>query len=94
MPISRESAEDLAVRILVWLTEDNARIGAFMGWSGETPDGLRARLSDPDLLLAILDFVLMDEAMLIEACQSLEIKPETPLQARAALPGGAAYHWT
>lgn len=92
--MTRDAAEALAARLLAWLAEDHARIGAFMAWSGDSPAGLRARVSDPEFLLAVLEFVLMDEALLLEACRSLDILPETPMRARASLPGGAEYHWT
>lgn len=92
--MTREGAETLAARVLAWLAEDHARIGGFLDWSGESPASLRARLDDPGLLLAVLDYLLLDEALLIEACAALDLPPETPMRAKAALPGGADFHWT
>lgn len=92
--MQRESAELFAARALAWLAEDHARIGAFLGWSGESPDSLRGRLRDPGLLLAVIDFLMTDEALLIEACAALDVPPETPGRARAALLGGDEVHWT
>lgn len=94
MSLSQSAAESLALQVFAWLAEDNARIGAFLGWSGESPASLRDRLQDTSFLLAVIEFLMLDEAMLMEACQSLEISPEIPMQARAALPGGADMHWT
>jgi len=94
MTLSRDAAEAFAIQVVSWLAEDNARIGSFLAWSGESPDSLRARLADPGLLLAVIEFLMLDEAMLLDACQSLDVSPETPMQARAALPGGADVHWT
>ncbi|GAB4264300.1 MAG: DUF3572 domain-containing protein [Pararhodobacter sp.] len=94
MTMTRDSAEAFAAQVLGWLAEDNGRIGAFLGWSGESPASLRTRLSDPGLLLAVIEFLMLDEAMLLEACAALEVRPETPMQARAALPGGETVHWT
>lgn len=92
--MSQEAAEAFAASVLAWLAEDHARIGAFLGWSGESPANLRVRLSDPGLLLAVIDFLMADEALLLDACAALEVSPETPGRARAALPGGADMHWT
>lgn len=94
MPLSRDAAEAFAAQALAWLTEEPARLGAFLGWSGLAPADLRGRLHDPGLLLAVIDFLLLDEAQLIEACRALDYAPTIPLQARAALPGGDEYHWT
>ncbi|MCB1360930.1 MAG: DUF3572 domain-containing protein [Rhodobacter sp.] len=94
MSLTRATAETFAARVLAWLAEDHARIGGFLAWSGESPDSLRARLADPGLLLAVVDYLLLDESMLLDACSDLAVPPETPMQARAALPGGAEYHWT
>lgn len=94
MTMSRAAAEDLAVRVLAWLAQDAGRLGAFLAWSGESPAGLRARLKDPGLWLAVLDFLLLNEAQLLVACADLDVPPQTPLQARAALPGGEDVHWT
>jgi len=94
MSMTSTAAEEFAVQVLAWLAQDHARIGAFLGWSGESPDGLRIRLGDPALLLAIIEFLMLDDSMLLDACQDLEVPPETPMQARAALPGGADVHWT
>jgi hypothetical protein len=37
---------------------------------------------------------MSDEALLLECCSALDLPPETPEQARSALPGGAQVHWT
>ena len=92
--MQRDNAELFAARVLAWLAEDHARIAAFFGWSGESPASLGARIRDPGLLLAVIEFLRTDEALLIEACAALDVAPETPGLARAALPGGADYHWT
>jgi len=97
MAMTRARAELLAVQVLGWLAEDHARIAAFLAASGTAPDSLRARAQDPEdpsFLLALIEFVMADEAMLLDCCAALEIAPEMPGAARAALPGGAQVHWT
>lgn len=92
--MTRDAAEVFAARALAWLSEDHGRIGAFLGWTGMDAGALRAGIGDPGLLLAVTDFLLLDEAMLVAACRDLEVSPLTPMQARHALPGGEDYHWT
>lgn len=94
MALSQDAAEEFAVRVLAWLTQDSDRISTFLAWSGETPAGLRRRLEDPGLWLAVTEFLLLDEPRLLAACSELGVAPDTPLRARAALPGGADIHWT
>lgn len=90
----QESAQTLALQVLGWLATDEERIGAFMASGGLDPDSLRAQATDPMLHAALLDFLLADEAMLLEFCAEAEVRPEFPMQARAALPGGDAPFWT
>ncbi|MCW1932553.1 DUF3572 domain-containing protein [Pararhodobacter zhoushanensis] len=92
--MTRQTAETFAAQVLAWLADDNARITGFLSWSGESPSTLAARLTDPGFLLAVIEFLMTDEALLIDACAALGYPPETPLQARSALPGGADFHWT
>lgn len=94
MAMTRQSAETFAAQVLAWLADDNARITGFLSWSGESPSTLAGRLTDPGFLLAVIEFLMTDEALLIDACAALGYPPETPLQARSALPGGADFHWT
>ena len=94
MTISRSAAEEFSARVLGWLAQDPDRIGSFLAWSGESPSGLRDRLADPGFWLAVLDFLMLDEAQLLAACADLGVPPQTPMQSRAALPGGNDVHWT
>lgn len=94
MSRDRLSAEAFAARVLAWLAEDAARIDIFLAWSGETPDSLGQRVNDPAILLATLDFLVLDEAMLMAACRDLGEDFTRPMQARAQIPGGDAPHWT
>ena len=92
--MSRGAAEDFAARVLGWLAADADRTRPETARSGESPAGLRRRLADPGLWLAILEFLLLDEDLLLAACADLGVSPLTPAQARAALPGGNDVHWT
>lgn len=94
MTMTRPAAELVAARMLDWLAQDPARIGAFLTASGTDPASLRSRAQDPVFLLAVIDFLMSDEALLLDCCAALDLPPETPALALAALPGGAQVHWT
>ena len=88
------AAEEVALRLLGWLSEEPERLGPFLAATGSGPDELRAAAADPAFLGFVLDHLLSDEERLLEACAGAGIRPEDPMRARAALPGGDAPHWT
>jgi hypothetical protein len=92
--MNRVQAEAFAAEILGWLAEDNARIVAFLATSGMTPAELWRAAGESGFLLAVIDFVMTDEALLLECCHALDVPATTPGAARAALPGGEHVHWT
>lgn len=94
MAFSRQKAEVIAAGVLAWLSADSARLSAFLAATGANPHELSHALDRPDFLLAVLDFLMADEGLLLACCAELDIPPEHPAQARAALPGGAEMHWT
>ena len=47
-----------------------------------------------DPLASVLDFLVMDDRWVIGFCDAAQLSYETPMQARAALPGGQLPHWT
>lgn len=94
MAISRPDAELFATGVLEWLSADSARLGAFMAATGSAPGDLRKAASQPGFLLAVIDFLMADEAQLLACCADLDVPPEQPAQARNALPGGNETHWT
>ena len=93
-PLNAEAAELLALQALGWLASQPERIGAFLSMTGAASDDIRARAKDPEFLGFVLDFLLADEAALIEFCEDENISPDRPMRARAALPGGDLPNWT
>ncbi|MCC5999711.1 MAG: DUF3572 domain-containing protein [Pararhodobacter sp.] len=94
MPLSQQQAEAFAAQVLQWLSSDAARIGGFLGASGLGPAELRQLAGQPEFLLAVLDFLMADEPQLLACCADLDVPPQRPAEARAALPGGDEWHWT
>ena len=92
--VRREDAETVALRALAWVMGPSELDGVFLGASGMTADDLARRVGEPEVLAAVLDFVLMDDAWVMALAEAEGMAPEALLQARAALPGGALPHWT
>lgn len=90
----RESAETVALGALAWLMGPADLGDVFLGASGFDAEGLRDRAGDPEVLAAVLDFVLMDDAWVTGFAAAAGLPPEAVVRARAALPGGALPHWT
>ena len=90
----REVAETVALQALAWLVAHEDLLPVFLGSSGLDETDLRTRAGDPELLAAVLDFLLMDDAWITGFCDAQGLAYDVPMQARAALPGGGQVHWT
>jgi hypothetical protein len=90
----QEAAETLALRALAWLVGEDDLRGRFLDQSGAVPGDLAANASDPRFLGAVLDFLLTEDPLVTGFCDACGYGYADPLQARAALPGGATMHWT
>ncbi|MCE8009383.1 DUF3572 domain-containing protein [Aestuariivita sp.] len=94
MSMTQEFAETVALQALGWLVANDDLLPVFLGASGASEGDLRARAADPEFLGSVLEFLTMDDAWVVAFCDAQDLSYETPMQARAALPGGAQVHWT
>ena len=94
MGYTRESAETLALQILTWLAGNDELLPVFLGSTGASEDDLRAGARDPAFLGSVLDFVMMDDAWVVAACDASALAYDSLMQARMALPGGEQVNWT
>ncbi len=90
----QEAAETLALDALGWLAADEGRLAGFLAAAGIAPRDLGARAAQPEVLAAVLDHILGDEAAVLGAARDLGIPPAAFARARAVLPGGDVPHWT
>lgn len=90
----REDAETVALRALGWVMGPSGLDEVFLGASGMALQDLAQRAGEPEVLAAVLDFVLMDDAWVLAMAQAEGIDPADLARARAALPGGSLPHWT
>ena len=94
MSLSQESAETLALQALAWLAGHEELLPVFLGSSGASESDIRAGATDPAFLAAVLDFLMMDDAWVVQFCDAAGVPYDRLIMARYALPGGAETHWT
>lgn len=92
--ISPSEAEATALGCLSWLIANDDLRDVFMGASGLGEADLRARYDDPEVLASVLDFLLMDDAWIVQCCDAQGFSYDRIGQARMALPGGQQINWT
>ena len=94
MSYTRESADVIALRALAWLAANDDLLPVFQGSSGASEEDIRNGAHDPSFLGSVLDFIMLDDAWVIDCCASLQIPNETLMQVRQLLPGGEQVNWT
>jgi hypothetical protein len=86
-PQTRENAEILALEGLGWLAGQEEGLQRFLDQSGTDTGGLRDAAGRPETGLAVLDFLLSNEDLLLGFCASAEIDPQVLHVARQRLDG-------
>jgi hypothetical protein len=79
------NAEALALSALGWTLSDSDRAARLLALTGLTPDGLRARISEPSLLCATLGFLEAHEPDLIACAEAVGVTPAQLVGARREL---------
>jgi hypothetical protein len=78
-------AQTLALNALVWVLHEPDRADRFLALTGLQGDDIRARISDPSLLDAVIGFLEAHEPDLIACAAALEVAPGVLLGTRARL---------
>jgi len=68
--MSPERAQILGLEALTWLVAEPGALGRFLAASGVCGADLRQAADSPELAIAILDFLLANEALLLDFCES------------------------
>jgi hypothetical protein len=84
-----ERAEVLALEGLGWLAGQDDGIQRFLNQSGIDADALRDAAGSREMGVAVLDFLLANEDLLLPFCESLSTAPKQVHLARYALGGEA-----
>ena len=92
--MTKDAAEAVALEALAWLVGNDDLLPVFLGSTGASLDSLSQGARDPLFLGAVLDFLMLDDAWLLDFADHGGHKPELLMQARASLPGGELPHWT
>jgi len=87
-------AERIALQALGFLARHEDLLSVFMGATGVGQAELVANAGDPDMLAAVLDFVMMDDAWVLACAREIGVAPEHLASARSGLPGGDVPNWT
>jgi hypothetical protein len=88
-PKTLENAEILALEGLGWLAGDQDGIQRFLDQSGIDAGTLRQAADSPGMAVAVLDFLLANEDLLLGFCESASISPKELHLARYRLGGEA-----
>ncbi len=83
----RDTIDDdaLALQALAWTLGDDSRAGRLLALTGLEPEGIRARISDPAMLGAVLAFLESHEPDLIACADALGVKPQQLIIAQERL---------
>ena len=92
--MTRDHAETIALRALAWMAGRDGVLDGFLAATGASGDDLRERVSDPAFLVATLDHLMTEDALVTGFCDHEGVPYDTPARAREALPGGESVHWT
>ena len=87
--MNTENAEILALKGLGWLAGDEEGLERFLTLSGLDMGSLRAQAGTSGMHVAILDFLLGHEDLLLRFCEAEEIAPKELHLARYRLGGEA-----
>ena len=85
--VSKDAAESIAAQALAFLASEPQRLAGFLGVSGIDLGELRARAGDPDLLAAVLDYLVRDESQLLVFAAEAGMPPERVVMAGHVLAG-------
>lgn len=92
--MTEDHAITIALGCVTWLAKTDDQLSHFLGASGMFLNTLTDQLETPEVLAAVLDFILMEDAWVLEAAASCAVAPEQIFQARQHLPGGDVPNWT
>jgi hypothetical protein len=84
----RESeAETFALKALEFLAQDGDALVRLLTLSGLEIEDLRERAAEPELLAAVVDFLISDDALLGRFLAAEQLDVAVVYRARRALPG-------
>ncbi len=92
--MNRDQAETIALRALGWLAGNDELWPVFLGASGAAAEDMRDRAGEPDFQASVLEFLTMNDAWVMEFCDTVPLDYEGPFTAMQVLAGPSRMHWT
>ena len=92
--MTSDDAEIYALKAANWLLSNQELLDLFMGSTGVSENTIKSDIQNTVFLVAVLDFLLLDDKWVIEACDAMKLQPELMQTARLFLPGGDQVNWT
>ena len=92
--MTSDHAEIYALKATNWLLSNQELLDLFMGSTGVSENTIKSDIQNTVFLVAVLDFLLLDDKWVIEACEAMKLQPELMQTARLILPGGEQVNWT
>ena len=92
--IAQEAAETLALQALAWIVSEDDVLPQFLQASGAAPHEFASRATEAAFQIAVLDFLMNEDAWVVAFCDAARVPYHRVDQARQSLPGGARVHWT
>ena len=92
--MTSDDAEIYALKAANWLLSNQELLDLFMGSTGVSENTIKSDIQNTVFLVAVLDFLLLDDKWVMEACDAMKLQPELMQIARLFLPGGDQVNWT
>ena len=87
MKLAQGYAGLIAVKAVQYLAQNPEALGGFLAHAGVGPADLKTAISSPEFLAGTLDYMMIDEAILMDFAQSMQLSPQDIVKARLCFPG-------
>lgn len=87
MKLAPDYAELIAVKAVQYLAQNPDSLGSFLAHAGVGPGELKTAISSPEFLAGTLDYMMLDEGVLMDFAQSMDLSPQDIVKARLCFPG-------
>ena len=91
--MNKDAAEKLALEALAWLAASDDLFGVFLGSTGANVSEVQSRAAEPDFLVSVLDFLVLDDQWIVGFCDHTGYAYDKPEHARQMLNGGGDLNW-
>ena len=82
---ARMDPEEMAVHALNYIAIDQGRLELFLRHTGIEPTAIRQAAEMPGFMLGVLDYVAVNEWLLLGLSEHIDVRPEAVMHARNAL---------